>query len=103
MKTLPRFSTITPEEIRTAASFGSFGEGNDPAEIVLEGLCSIACGFRTGYTVQCILQDLKLIGWRGGKTLTKKGKMVLNDLLRGRPLTPLLYLPIPPKSNTPAS
>ncbi len=64
MKTLRRFSEITPEQIRTAASYGKFGDGNDAAEIVLEGLCSVACGFRTGYTVQCILMDLKLIGSR---------------------------------------
>lgn len=89
MKNLSRFSTITPAEIRLASEFANFG-GRDSAEIVLEGLCSVACGFRPGYTVQCILMDLKLIGWRGGKTITKKGKMVLNDLLRGRPLAPLL-------------
>ena len=89
MKSLPRLSSITPNEIRMASEHTNFG-GRDPAEVVLEGLCSVACGFRPGYTVQCILMDLKLIGWRGGKTITKKGKMVLNDLLRGRPLAPLL-------------
>lgn len=88
MKNLGRFSSITPDEIRKAAAFANFGEGNDPAEIVLEGLVSIASGFRTGYTVKCILMDLKLIGHRAGRTLTKRGKLVLYDLLRGVPLVP---------------
>ena len=93
MKNLGRLSSITLEEIRKASAFATFGEGVDPAEIVLEGLVSIAAGFRTGYTVKCILMDLKLIGSRAGRYLTKSGKLVLYDLVQGRLLAPMLAEP----------
>ncbi len=88
MKLLSRFSDIRPDDIRRAAGHARFGDGTDAAEVVLDGLVSVACGFSPGYTVRCILMDLKLVGWRQGKTLTKRGRMVLHDLLRGVYLVP---------------
>lgn len=78
-----RLSTITADEIRKASTaWGAHFGDRDPAALALHGLLEIAGGCRTGYTVKCLLQSLKLIGWKSGRTLTKKGKDVLLDLTR---------------------
>ncbi len=72
-----RLTTITADQIRKAAGYGKFS--SDPARIVCRGLQQIAAGFRTGYTVQCILMDLKLIGPKG-RMPTKLGREFLYDM-----------------------
>ena len=78
-----RLSTITPDEIRKAAHYLKVSEGTDVVAMVLCALVDIAAGFRSGYTVTCVLSDLKLVGNRRMRYLTKRGRDVLHDLLRG--------------------
>jgi hypothetical protein len=89
-----RLSTLTADEIRQAASYANFGT-QDPVKTVLTGLVDIAAGFRSGYTVTSILIDLKLIGRKSRKHLTKKGREVLYDLLIGVDLAAQVARPIP--------
>lgn len=77
-----RLSNITPEEIRKAAHYCKVGD-RDVVAMVLHALVDIAAGFRSGYTVTCVLSDLKLVGNRRMRYLTKRGREVLHDLLRG--------------------
>ncbi len=90
-----RQTNITAEMVRAAAHYGRFGDGNDPAQVVCDGLVQIAGGFRTGFTVTSILKDMGLVGMRSGE-LTKKGKLFLYDLASGRDYVSVLNEKVKP-------
>jgi hypothetical protein len=65
----------TREEIERVAGNANFGQ-SDMVEMVRWGLMKTACGWASGYTVTCMLVELKMLTPKR-KTLTKYGKRCL--------------------------
>lgn len=69
---------ITDEELNVAFTNTNFGD-RSMRDLIKFGLLKVACGYATGHTIKCIMQELGLIGKSHMKegTLTKKGKEYL--------------------------
>lgn len=69
---------ISDSELYAVFSRYRFGNHRTPRQIINRGVFEISCGFRTGFTLQCILIDFGLIGKKTCR-LTKKGKQYMWD------------------------
>jgi len=72
---------LTPEEIEQAFKGTNFGSAA-PENIIKWSLLKIASGYLTGYTAQCILQELGLLSKAKRTALTKRGKSCLWDYFK---------------------
>lgn len=52
---------ITDKAIDVAFGNANFGSSNTKREIIANSLLKCACGYATGHTAKCILEDLELI------------------------------------------
>jgi len=73
---------ITLKELEDVWENANFGENHtDKMRLVKQGLIKWACGYRTGYTLQCILQEVGLLT-KKTKRLTKRGQFCLYEFFR---------------------
>lgn len=69
---------ITDEELNDVFGSSNFGD-RSKRDMLKNSLLKTACGYASGHTIKCIMQELGLIGKSHMKemTLTKKGKEYL--------------------------
>lgn len=68
---------VSEEEIISVWGYANFGDDKelfDKYKIISKGLLKYASGFSTGHTLECILEELKLLK---NQKLTERGKMFL--------------------------
>lgn len=66
---------ITDSEIKRYFEHSNFGDRNH-RELLEKAILEIACGFRTGYTLSCIMVNLGLLT-KKSKNINRRGKYYL--------------------------
>ena len=68
---------ITDKQIDSAWQNASFGEHVTKREVIADTLLQYACGYSSGYTIECICRELRLITKQCN--LTTLGKQYLYE------------------------